>query len=106
MSSTRPLPLEAVLIRSLQLIQTFGLPTVLPWAPVRNWSSLFLRCSLRFSKVERSEIHRRVGVGVSLGCKAQRQRSHVRSKHLNTHSFLRHSVSASKMQALPSAFAS
>jgi hypothetical protein len=30
MSSTRPLPLAAVLIRSLQLIQTFGLPTVLP----------------------------------------------------------------------------
>ena len=30
MSSTRPLPLEAVLIRWLQLIQTFGLPTVLP----------------------------------------------------------------------------
>jgi hypothetical protein len=42
MSSTRPLPLEAVLIRSLQLIQTFGLPTVLPQAPVRNWSSLFV----------------------------------------------------------------
>jgi hypothetical protein len=42
MSSTRPLPVEAVLIRSLQLIQTFGLPTVLPQAPVPNWSSLFL----------------------------------------------------------------
>ena len=42
MSSTRPLPLETVLVRSLQLIQTFGLPTVLPQAPVRNWSSLFL----------------------------------------------------------------
>jgi hypothetical protein len=36
--------LEAIdpLIRSLQLIQAFGLPTALPWAPVRNWSSLFL----------------------------------------------------------------
>jgi hypothetical protein len=30
MSSTRPLPLAAVLIRSLQFLQTFGLPTVLP----------------------------------------------------------------------------
>jgi hypothetical protein len=29
MSSTRSLPLEAVLIRSLELIQAFGLPTVL-----------------------------------------------------------------------------
>jgi len=29
-------------IRSLQLIQAFGPPTALPWAPVRNWSSLFL----------------------------------------------------------------
>ncbi len=29
MSSTRPLPLAAVLIRSLQLTQAFGLPTVL-----------------------------------------------------------------------------
>jgi hypothetical protein len=28
---------------------------------------------------------------------------HVRSKHLNTHSFLRHSVSGNNMQALPSA---
>ncbi len=41
MSSTRPLPLGAVLIRWLQLIQTFGLPTVLPQGPVRNWSSFF-----------------------------------------------------------------
>ena len=38
MSSTQPLPLEAVLIRLLQLIQAFGLFT----APGRNWSSLFL----------------------------------------------------------------
>jgi len=29
MSSTRPLPLEAVLIPSRQLIQAFGLPTAL-----------------------------------------------------------------------------
>jgi hypothetical protein len=43
MSSTRPLPLEAVLIRSLQLIQPFGLSTAL----VRNWSSLFLNGILR-----------------------------------------------------------
>ena len=31
MSSTRPLPLGAVLIRSLQLIQALGLPTALAW---------------------------------------------------------------------------
>ena len=42
MSSTRPLPLEAVLISLLQLIQASGLPTALAYAPVRNWSSLFL----------------------------------------------------------------
>ena len=30
------------LIRPLQLIQVFGLPTAPPWALVRNWSSLFL----------------------------------------------------------------
>ena len=42
MSSTRPLPLEGVLISLLQLIQAFGLPAALAYAPVRNWSSLFL----------------------------------------------------------------
>ncbi len=29
-------------IRSLQLIQAFSLPTPLLWAPLRNWSVLFL----------------------------------------------------------------
>ena len=29
-------------IRSLQLIQAFDQPSTLPWAPARNWSSLFL----------------------------------------------------------------
>ena len=28
-------------IRSLQLIQAFGRPSTLAWAPARNWSSLF-----------------------------------------------------------------
>src|SRR5439155_20634140 len=32
----------SISIRSLQLIQAFGRPSTLPWAPVRNWSSLFL----------------------------------------------------------------
>jgi hypothetical protein len=40
-SSTRPLLLRVLFIHSLQLIQAFGLPSVLPLAPVRNWSSLF-----------------------------------------------------------------
>jgi len=29
-------------IRALQFVQAGGLPTALPWVPVRNWSSLFL----------------------------------------------------------------
>ena len=32
----------SISIRSLQLLQAFGLPTPLPWARLRNWSVLFL----------------------------------------------------------------
>ncbi len=65
MSSTRPLPLEAVLIRSFQLIQAFGLSTAL----VRNWSSLVLEQDVE--RGERSITARDVLLQVELACFAQ-----------------------------------